>query len=336
MGTKLINQLFMSKELKQKIKANSISELIYKAAQKLNINISILGELKGRPIFSLKKNGQRTYLRATATMQGSYLGKKIARSKILSHRLLKENGFPVPEQVEVESKKDLQDLLDTYNKIVLKPYDGCEGKKVTTDIESLQEAWQVVKEIKKDHKKVIAEEQVPGRDYRVLVVGNRISAVAERIPAWVVGNGQDNIEQLIKKENNSEKRSKKGAWRPIKFNSQVKRFLKKQDLGLDYIPKKEEKVTLTRAANVSAGGIAVNVTDEICPANKKIALDIASIMGLDVTGLDFKTPHISQPLEKSGGRIVEVNGLPDLTGHFYIARGEPVNPAEDILKMLTK
>jgi len=43
---------------------------------------------------------------------------------------------------------------------------------------------------------VIVERYYVGRDHRVLVVDGRV-AVAERVPAHVVGDGKSTIEELI-------------------------------------------------------------------------------------------------------------------------------------------
>ena len=44
---------------------------------------------------------------------------------------------------------------------------------------------------------VLVESYVAGNDYRVLVVGGRMVAIAERVPAHVVGDGAHTVAQLV-------------------------------------------------------------------------------------------------------------------------------------------
>ncbi|MDI1303661.1 MAG: cyanophycin synthetase, partial [bacterium] len=46
-------------------------------------------------------------------------------------------------------------------------------------------------------KRVIVEKFITGFDFRILVIDNKLVAAAKRVPAHVIGNGNDNIQQLI-------------------------------------------------------------------------------------------------------------------------------------------
>ena len=44
---------------------------------------------------------------------------------------------------------------------------------------------------------VVVESFITGKDYRILVVNNQVVAVAERVPAHVVGDGKHTVQELI-------------------------------------------------------------------------------------------------------------------------------------------
>ena len=48
---------------------------------------------------------------------------------------------------------------------------------------------------------VIVESYVTGQDYRCLIVGGRMQAIAERVPAHVVGDGEHTVHQLVEATN---------------------------------------------------------------------------------------------------------------------------------------
>jgi cyanophycin synthetase len=50
-------------------------------------------------------------------------------------------------------------------------------------------------------RETIVERYLPGADYRLLVVGNRLSAAARREPAQVVGDGKHSVAELVELEN---------------------------------------------------------------------------------------------------------------------------------------
>ena len=43
----------------------------------------------------------------------------------------------------------------------------------------------------------MVESFITGRDYRCLIVGGRMQAIAERVPAHVVGDGEHTVAELV-------------------------------------------------------------------------------------------------------------------------------------------
>ncbi|MEB3336197.1 MAG: cyanophycin synthetase, partial [Leptolyngbyaceae bacterium] len=180
------------------------------------------------------------------------------------------------------------------------------------------------------------ERYYQGRDHRVLVVNGKLVAVAERVPAHVVGNGRDTIEQLIETTNQDPRRGQghENVLTRIEMDRTSWQLLAQQGYDLNTILADGEVCYLRATANLSTGGIAVDRTDDIHPENIWLAQRVAKIIGLDIAGIDIVTPDITKPLREVGGVIVEVNAAPGFRMHFSPSEGIPRNVAEPVLDML--
>src|SRR4026207_1480923 len=82
---------------------------------------------------------------------------------------------------------------------------------------------------------------------------------------------------------------------------------------------------------MSTGGSAIDRTFEAHEDNVEIAEEAARVVGLDVAGIDFLTPDISQPVRETGGAIVEVNAAPGFRMHTHPTEGEPQYVAKPVI-----
>ena len=179
---------------------------------------------------------------------------------------------------------------------------------------------------------VLIEEFINGKDFRLIVVGNKVSAVMERIPAHVVGNGVSSISQLITKFNNNPligERYEKPLCK-IVVNGEVKRNLKKQNKKLTYVPQEKETVFVRQNANISTGGIGKDVTETIGRDIKDIAIKAAKAIGMVITGVDI---ICEDPSKKP--YVLELNDTPGIDIHHYPYIGDPQNVADDIVEYLS-
>ena len=136
---------------------------------------------------------------------------------------------------------------------------------------------------------VIVEEQYVGADYRILVIGGRVTAVAERRPAEVVGDGRATVRELIETLNQDPCRGEghEKIMTRVKLGPAVDATLAEQGLSLDDRPAEGRIVTLVPTANLSTGGSAIDRTDEIHPDNALICERAAAVIGLDIAGIDL-------------------------------------------------
>ena len=89
---------------------------------------------------------------------------------------------------------------------------------------------------------------------------------------------------------------------------------------MDDVPPTGEMVKLTLTGNMSTGGISIDRTFEAHPENVEIAEEAARVVGLDIAGIDFICPDITEPVRETGGAICEVNAAPGFRMHTHPTR----------------
>jgi len=311
------------------------TQVILDAALARGIKVDIIS--KRFHLLRLTHHEKSLFIKGTSFSVNSQPACFIANNKFLSMKVLRTHGIPVPKSWLVRSPREARKTILKKNLFpcVLKPAKGAHGDKVFVNIESLEELDEVLPLVftKPGKKNILIEEFIKGKDYRFLVVGNKVSAVMERIPAHVVGDGSKNIRELIRKFNQNPlvgERYEKPLCK-IRLNGEVKRNLKKQKRKLTYIPQKGERVFLRQNANISTGGIGKDVTDEVSQGLKEIAVKAAKAIGMVITGVDIiYDASLDNPC------VLELNDCPGIDIHHYPALGSPREVASDIIEFLFK
>jgi cyanophycin synthetase len=277
-------------------------------------------------------------IQATLSSQTGILGVELASDKEGTKRMLRDAGVPVPRGTVIYYLDELEQAIEDVGgfPIVIKPLDGNHGRGITINIDSWELAEEAYDAAKAVSKGVIVERYYRGRDHRLLVVNGKVVAVAERVPAHVVGNGQLTIAELIEETNRDPRRGEghNNVLTQIELDRNSFQLLERQDYALDTVLPRGEVCYLKATANLSTGGIAIDRTDEIHPENIWIAQRVAKIIGLDIAGIDVVTSDISRPLREVDGVIVEVNAAPGFRMHFSPNQGIPRNVAEPVIDML--
>jgi cyanophycin synthetase len=296
--------------------------------------------LSARSMIQLGYGVNSKRIQATLSDYSSILGVELACDKEGTKLMLRDAGIPVPRGTVIRYLDELQDAIDDVGgyPIVLKPLDGNHGRGITIDINSWDEAegaYDFASEASKTHS-VIVERYYKGSDHRILVVNGKVVAVAERIPAHVVGNGDHTISELIDRTNEDPRRGEghDNVLTKIKLDKTATDVLSRQGYNLDSIPPDGERVYLRATANLSTGGSAIDRTDEIHPENVWIAQRVVKTIGLDIAGIDVVTSDISKPLRETDGVIVEVNAAPGFRMHAAPSAGLPRNVGAAVLDML--
>ncbi|HVE57488.1 MAG TPA: cyanophycin synthetase [Pyrinomonadaceae bacterium] len=276
-------------------------------------------------------------IQATTTSKTNMISVDIAGNKHATKKLLGEMGVPVPKGYKIRDEDELESTVKAVGfPLVIKPLDGNHGKGATVGIRDLEHAKTAFEKAKEYSRWVIVEQMIEGADFRALVVNNRLIAVAERIPAHVVGDGKSTIQELIDQTNADPRRGygHENVLTQISIDGQTMRCIAAKDYTLETVLEAGEILHLKTTANISTGGTAIDRTDEVHPENVFLFERIARIIGLDVAGVDIIAPNVSEPLHENGGGIIEVNAAPGFRMHLAPSEGIGRNVAEHVVNML--
>ncbi len=296
--------------------------------------------LSARAMVQLGYGVHQKRIQATLSDYSGILAVELACDKEGTKTILQDAGVPVPKGTTIQFFEELESAIADVGgyPIVLKPLDGNHGRGITIDInrwEDAEEAYDLASTESKT-RTVIVERFYKGSDHRLLVINGKLVAVAERVPAHVVGDDQHTIAELIEITNEDPRRGEghDNVLTKIKVDKTALAILEKQGLRLETILDKGEIAYLRATANLSTGGIAIDRTDDIHPENLWIAERVAKIIGLDIMGIDVVTPDISKPLKEVDGVIVEVNAAPGFRMHVAPSQGLSRNVAAPVMDML--
>lgn len=249
----------------------------------------------------------------------SAIGESIAQDKELTKQLLRCAGVPVPVGKVVDNVEDgWQAALAMGLPVVTKPFDGNQGKGVTVNIVS-RDHFEIVFAVAQEYSRdVIVEKFIEGHDYRVLVVGDKLVAVARREPPHVIGDGVHTVRELIEIVNSDPRRGEGHgtSLTKIRIDNIVHSRLAVQGYAIDSVLPKGARAVLRNNANLSTGGTATDVTDDVHPETAARCIQAAQMVGIDIAGVDVVCQNIGQPLEEQSAGVVEINAAPGLRMHL--------------------
>lgn len=290
------------------------------------------GELKRRSVYRISDGQKELFTLGATLLSTSFIGMKIAADKATTNEILRGRNIPTTDQILIENIAELERFYAKHRgDILMKPLASTLGKGVYGSLRSLEEATGAFYAIQREFQHVLAEKTIQGKEYRVLVFEGRVIAIAEFVPPTLIGNGTDTILGLIHQHN--QQLGVKSETSPIPIKPELVIILADQGLALSTIPEKGVSVVLYRAAPISHGGRAVDVTEKLHPANRKLFVAATKAIHLNIAGIDVITEDISMPLVDTGGVIIEINGGPDLSLHQHPKNRPDFDAAEEILRL---
>ncbi len=291
---------------------------------------------------SLVQLGQGVHakrIRATMTSETASIAVDIASDKDLTTRLLAAAGLPVPHQETVRTVEQAVRAAERIGfPVVVKPLDGNHGRGVCLDLQDekeVREAWDAAAgQSRRGY--IVVESYVTGKDYRCLIVDGRVAAIAEREPASVRGDGTSTVEELVDLTNADPRRGvgHEKVLTRITVNNAALELVREQGFEMTDVPPAGTVVKLAMTGNMSTGGISIDRTLEAHPDNVDIAEEAAQMVGLDIAGIDFICPDITEPVRETGGAICEVNAAPGFRMHTHPTIGESQFIAKPVVDML--
>jgi len=290
------------------------------------------------------KNGRKCYFKYSTLDINPMGASELARDKDFAAFFIKKEGYPVVTGWAfysddwcrtINSKRDREAAYRYARKlgwpVIVKPNSSSQGFGVTL-VHNRVEFDQALRRIFKRDRVALVQRPVSGRDYRIVVLDDEIISAYERLPLSVIGDGRSTILGLLKKK----QRQFMASSRDTQLKLDDPRMISKlKHLGLSFqsVLKREEKVFLLDNANLSTGGDAVDVSDQIHPEFARIASQLTRDMGLRFCGVDLIVDgDLSQPPNRYW--VLEVNSAPGLD-HYAKAGKAQERIVEDLyLKVL--
>lgn len=293
----------------------------------------------GRSLVQLGHGKYQKRIWATVTSETPNIAVDVASNKELTNRLMHEIGIPVPRSVVVRTEDQAVRQAERLGyPVVIKPLDGNHGRGVFINLANEEEVREFYPSALAEARgnSIIVETFIPGKDYRILVVNNQVVAVAERVPAHVVGDGRHNVQELIDITNSDPRRGvgHEKILTRIVVDSQTMEVLERDNRTLETVPENGEFVQLKLTGNMSTGGTSIDRTDDIHPDNIEIARQAAMVVGLDIAGIDFICEDIAESAREQHAAIVEVNAGPGFRMHTNPTEGHPRHVGRAVVDMI--
>ena len=290
-----------------------ITNRILKAeAERRGWLVRVIDECNGFLEYTLP-NGKKFVFQSSLTPFIPATTLRIADNKKVLYELANEYGVRVPETKEILEPNDIISMLERYKKLVIKPIDGAHGNGVVTDIKSKEEAQRAIVIAKGFSDRILVQQQVSGRDLRLLFINYELAAACIRKPAFVIGNGEKSVSQLIDAANNSGKR----AENYMKSLNLIDKESALRFLGdkKDYIPQLQEEVIVVGTANIGTGGEAIDITNSVPVELIASGQKIMRLLNMPLGAVDFMG-------EGAEYYLLEINAVPSFGLHLYPSSGE--------------
>ncbi|MFD1694195.1 N-acetylglutaminylglutamine synthetase [Roseibium aestuarii] len=300
---------------------NPYAALIVKEARRRGIRTDIIDAPGG--IFRLSYGGRSVRCRESLTDFTSGVAMSICDDKQLTHRVVKEAGVRVPEQILAGNAEQEKAFLETHGSVVVKPVRGEQGKGISIGLTTLDELQAAIETARTYSSDVLIEECVEGQDLRIVVIDYKVVACAIRRPAEIMGNGRATARELIEAQSRRRAAATGGESR-IPMDRETERCLKAEGFDWDSIVPDGRAVTVRKTANLHTGGTIHDVTGETSHVLIDAAIRAARAIEIPVTGIDLM---VRSPREDDY-RFIEANERPGLANH------EPQPTAERFVDFL--
>ena len=272
----------------------------------------------------IARNSISTLVRMSEVRLDDHLTLALMGNKLLTYRLLAEQGLDVPRHVRcapTNLKPAHRLMVETGKPVVVKPVSGTGGGQgVTTgitDAKSLRRAARLASRFDPD---LIAEEQIDGASFRLLYLDGKLIDAVRRDPPRLVGDGNSTIRQLVKAENRHRLTDRPfTALSPLRLDRDAQNYLTAQGLLLSSVPAANKIVVVKRAVNENTAAENHVVRGEVHPATVALGARLVQNLGVRLAGLDLLCRDISQPLTRANGLISEVNTTPGLHHHVLVS-----------------
>jgi D-alanine-D-alanine ligase-like ATP-grasp enzyme len=307
------------------------NRLIIAAAERLGVEWAPLGSESSNFFMRLRWRERSVIISKTRSPFLTEVAQTLTNNKFLAREQLALHGLPIVPGLLLDDRRGpehAREALRDWQELVAKPNWGNRGVGVIAgirDFEQLEAAYDHVRAIDRDEE-VLIEPFVPGSNLRVAVIGGRAVAAAEVRRPVLCGDGRRTIAELLAGLNDDPRRM---DWRnPAMLvldeiePEMVEDRLEPEGLGLEDVLAAGRTIELSFEESE-----IVDRTDEVHPGWIAVAERAASLLGVDVAGVDLRGPMDelleAPPSDRRLAGLLEVNALPALHLHELPTQGKP-------------
>ncbi|WP_099221888.1 bifunctional glutamate--cysteine ligase GshA/glutathione synthetase GshB [Listeria costaricensis] len=318
------------------------TQILIQSAFKFGLAVEVLDRSENFIRITNPQNQQVEYVKeATKTSLDKYSQVLIMENKEVTKLVLSEQQIHVPSSFTIHQKAEGLKLFHEHklpSQLVVKPNSTNFGKGITVFSTGYleNEFSQALDKAFQEDQTILLETFQPGKEYRILVLGDEVVAVLNRVPANVIGDGVHTIEELVRIKNQNPLRGQNYT-RPLEFlklAASERAFLAAQNLTVHSIPACDQQVFLRENSNISTGGDSIDFTDQLHASYKNIALAAAQALDVRICGVDIIIENIDTPAKPDNYAIIEVNFNPAIHIHCYPFEGVNRQVGDKIIQLL--
>lgn len=326
-----------------KAKYPSLSRLLVKIAPRAGAKV-FLEPKYGRVGQIVCSNGKIHYFRGNNFDLNPMGSSAIAIDKDYANFFMSKLGYPtIPGKAfysekfckVIKSKDGMGEAYKFAKKlgfpVIVKPNSKSQGKCVFK-VNNKLAFYKACLEVFKCDRVVLVQKFIQGNDYRIVVLDGEVISAYQRLPLTVTGNGIDSISELLKKKQLEFKKA--GRETKININDiRIKMFLAEDRTKVSAILKKGEKCQLLPNANLSSGGEALDVINDIHKDFKNISVKLTAKMGLRFCGVDLMIDGSIACAPKKY-YVIEINSAPGIDNYFAMGKQQQKIVEELYIKVL--
>lgn len=337
------------KKTRKQLKKESLvlGKLLKKIAPRIGASVFLepKWEIAGQITFA---SGKKSYFRYNTLDLNPVGASDIAKDKDYANLFMAQLGYPIVPNSKTFFSKEWAQTIGAPNRtidyaykyakrlgfpVVIKPNSGSQGIGVAF-VGNRREFYRAMRVCFKQDRIALVQRPVQGRDYRLVVLDDEVISTYERIPLNVVGDGKSSILRLLQLKQHHFTNKQRNT--RIKMDDpRIAEKLKRQELTLYSVLSSGKRISLLDNANLSSGGDAVDVTTELNPAFRELAVKLTSDMNLRLCGVDLIVDgNISDPPQPNKYWILEINAAPGLDHYARTGTAQEQIVEELYLKVL--
>ena len=290
------------------------------AAAELGAELVELGD----GFLELRRDGARTRVWQQYTELDGEVALRLALHRRVVFEVLRDAGVGVPEHLEYTPgalAPALAFVAASKDPCVVKPAAGTGvGSGITSGIRRPDQLRRATLRASQ-YRRLLLERQVTGTVYRLLYLDGELLDAVRKLPPRVVGDGRSTVEQLVAAENRRRLGARGAAgFSLLKLDLDALFTLEAAGLVPSSVPAAGEAVVVKSVTNQNR--VEDNETvprAELAEALVAEGAAAAAAVGLRLAGVDVVTTDPGRPPAESGGRVIEVNGMPGLNHHYNVA-----------------